>query len=615
MTGEYSIITPTLSQYMKKILLASLLAAAASFGGFAAENTFGYYMGEEIFNLSAQGPFWYAQSILIPGDIQTCYGENAELTGMTFAVGKLTVTNEATVFITNDIDIAPYYTQPTEIIANGFNTITFDKPVKLEGKDLCIGFVVKAGAASNAPVAVDNCGLDVPGNYISVAETEEDITKNWYISTGYGNNMINAIITTPGEVNDFVYPFTTEMRNYAKVGEDMNAKVLLRNFGANEVTSLKVNVKIGEEEVQTLETDVNPIASGAFATVGIPGCVAYNPGTEQEMEFDFFGVNGSENIYKKGTVSKTLDVLEDCYPRVCVIEEGTGTQCGYCPRGYVAMETMNEDYPDGSFIGIAAHTYNANDPMHCAGYQSIGSRIYGSSYPCAAVNRTGPIDMNLEDCLKGYRKIAYNYANQQIAFDRVYYAAEDYSSLGVKCIVNTLEEVPVNKFGIALVTTENDLGPYGQANNYAGNRFGLGAMGGFESLPSVTSLMFNDVARQIVDWNGNLDVLPKTLEANIDIISEQQLIPVHDITNVENAFVIALLINKTTGEIVNAARVALPEAVPENVDLSGVNTIAAAQEEGASFYTLDGMRVTDAALAPGLYIKRQNGRATKILVK
>ncbi len=585
-----------------------------AFSGVAAENQFGYYMGETISNLTANQPAWYAQAILLPGNVQTCYGDDAELTGLTFAVGRVTNATEAIIFVTDDIDDAPYYTQTVEFSPNGFNTVQFETPVKLEGKDFCVGYMVKAGSAQDAPIAMDNCGYDFPGSYLAIANSAEDIHTQWYIPTGWGNCMINAVITTPGEVTDFVYPFVPVMKNYAKVGEDMNAKALIRNFGSVDVTSLGVTAKVGDEEAQELSFDVEAVAAGAFATVPVPGLIGNTLAEEVNVNFNFDKVNGAPNRYAPATLERTVEILENCYPRVCVIEEGTGTNCGFCPRGYVAMETMNEDYKDGSFIGIAAHTYDSRDPMYCATYQPIARYIYGTSYPCATVNRNGQIDPNVEACRSGYRDVTDNYSNLNISIEKVYYTDKEYQGIGVKCLVNSLVDIAENNYGIALVTTENEVGPYGQANYYAGNRYGYGPMGGFESMPSTVSLMFNDVARTIVDWSGNTDVLPESLVANEAVLSGEQQVSVTNVNKLENAFVVALLIDKSTGKVENAARVSLPAATPENVDTSAVGTIAA-EQEAPVYYTLDGMRVNDATLAPGLYIKRQGNKAEKILVK
>lgn len=64
-----------------------------------------------------------------------------------------------------------------------------------------------------------------------------------------------------------------------------------------------------------------------------------------------------------------------------VFEEGTGTWCGWCPRGAVAMEYMDNKHTDGTFIGIAVHN---NDPMTVTAYDA-GAAFSG--FPGANVDR------------------------------------------------------------------------------------------------------------------------------------------------------------------------------------------------------------------------------------
>lgn len=49
--------------------------------------------------------------------------------------------------------------------------------------------------------------------------------------------------------------------------------------------------------------------------------------------------------------------------------------------------------------------------------------------------------------------------------------------------------------------------------------------------------------------------------------------------------------------------------------IGSITTDSACCEAEAEYYNLQGMRVGDGSLAPGLYIKRQNGKSTKILIK
>lgn len=48
---------------------------------------------------------------------------------------------------------------------------------------------------------------------------------------------------------------------------------------------------------------------------------------------------------------------------------------------------------------------------------------------------------------------------------------------------------------------------------------------------------------------------------------------------------------------------------------SAVETITTDVNAPAEYYNLNGIRVSESSLAPGLYIRRQGGKSTKIIVK
>lgn len=54
-------------------------------------------------------------------------------------------------------------------------------------------------------------------------------------------------------------------------------------------------------------------------------------------------------------VVATTVSAETYYPRKIVMEEETGTWCGWCVRGIETIERMHTKYPD-NFIAIALHT-------------------------------------------------------------------------------------------------------------------------------------------------------------------------------------------------------------------------------------------------------------------
>ena len=76
-------------------------------------------------------------------------------------------------------------------------------------------------------------------------------------------------------------------------------------------------------------------------------------------------VNGKDDDYEgNSTIQSIVKYKENVYPYKVVVEEGTATWCGFCPRGIVGVQEMKKKYPD-SFIGIAAHR---DDPLEPTSY-------------------------------------------------------------------------------------------------------------------------------------------------------------------------------------------------------------------------------------------------------
>jgi hypothetical protein len=84
-----------------------------------------------------------------------------------------------------------------------------------------------------------------------------------------------------------------------------------------------------------------------------------------------------ENNCMDGSVSCVSEIPT----KYVVGEEKTGTWCGWCPRGTVAMDAMN---PEERFIGIAVHN---GDPMVVSAYDSGINTYVPGGYPGAGVDR------------------------------------------------------------------------------------------------------------------------------------------------------------------------------------------------------------------------------------
>jgi thiol-disulfide isomerase/thioredoxin len=289
------------------------------------------------------------------------------------------------------------------------------------------------------------------------------------------------------------------------------------------------------------------------------------PGSSYSFQFpDSITVNGAGNAVSytlevtSGTITNSAAgsvTLGSFKPlKKVVIEEGTGTWCGYCPRGTIYMKKLKEKYPD-RFIGIAVHN---GDPMADATYDS-GLHKFITSFPEGAVNR--------------------KYVCDPISFETTFLKAEndfspadlilsaewaDGSHTTIKLKSEAVFNIPFTgtaNFRMGLVIVENNVkgtaSGYNQRNYYAGGS--LGALEGWESLPDpvlASNMVYQDVARKIFDsFNGISGSLPATIAMNQRLTFDYNVELPSTVINKNETEIILMLIDNKTGEIMNGRRI------------------------------------------------------------
>ena len=229
-------------------------------------------------------------------------------------------------------------------------------------------------------------------------------------------------------------------------------------------------------------------------------------------------------------------------------EEGTGTWCGWCVRGIVAMEHMAETYPE-TWIGIAAHV---SDPMEIDVYSAAVGNLINNSYPGGSVDRKVFVDPSTFEPAYEQQIVAIPAAGVEI--ESVSYNPNT-GDLSFTANAQFIADVSNYRFSALIIengVTGTDSG-YDQTNSYAGGA--AGEMGGFENLPNpipAADMVYNDVARILIgDFEGIDGSLPTTCEMGESYSYEFQ-------TNISNEWddtelkIVVMLIDATTGFIDNA---------------------------------------------------------------
>ena len=233
-----------------------------------------------------------------------------------------------------------------------------------------------------------------------------------------------------------------------------------------------------------------------------------------------------------------------------VFEEGTGTWCGWCPRGEVAMEYM-ENTNGAQFIGIAVHN---GDPMTLSAYDN---GVDLSGYPGSNIDRA----LLGESVSNANWGSIYNARKDIVVPADISVVSSGSNSSVVLDVSATFYTVfAASNYRLAVVLYEDGVtgtaSGYNQANYYSGG--GSGVMGGYESLGDpvpAAQMVYNNVGRALLGgYDGQAGSVPAAV-TDLMTASYTFNYTVPSSQNRENMHAVALLIDQTNGEIVNAGEI------------------------------------------------------------
>lgn len=410
---------------------------------------------------------------------------------------------------------------------------------------------------------------------------------------------------------------------------------IVKNTSDHQIDGFDVTCVFNEKAPQKMHFDKKVSAGGSNSFYFES---EYEINLNQTAEYTLTVETGGESSSAGGKVS--------AYRRRIVAEEITGTWCGFCIRGIVAMEGMHESFGD-SFLGIAVHNGSNGwaDPMAMPEYTEwLMSKFNMSGYPNTTVNRMITTTGDPENI--------YNYYVSQLAkehYTGIALEAElenESRILTAKATLYSSRDIEDSNLKFAYVIIENDVhcddiiyndkgepkefNGWEQNNYYAGGA--NGEMGGFEDMPERIpgrDMWYQDVARYITEgFNGIDGSLPEFIKENTAVSHEETIVLPETIMNDENTELAVLLINGKTDEIINAEVLPLknhftPDSIDETMSsdaditfhTSGrrVSALSPNGIKSLSIYSTDGTCVTssdagdteitiDITSAGGMYI-------------
>lgn len=578
--------------------------------GYSEDYYSTYRMGTE-----ERGNYIYMAFQIPEVDQQTFIGAKIKslnfITGVD-AGGTKNCVATANAFVTETLNEIPTkYTSAKvgTVNPNTWTTIDFEEPYVVTGdKPLYVGYFFKY-SKEGYYMPVD--GIPTYDDTCLVAVAPDAETAPEYGSYAYEIGSLCMSITLEGDNLPTNQAVITDIlvNKYYSPASKISYQVQLKNMGANDISSVKVHTDIenGTSVDKTVKIS-SPIKSGKKAYVTVTAVPNKEEGVYM-LTSSVVAVNGVdvENPSSAGGIYASYAAGFD---RRIVLEEGTGTWCGFCPRGLVMMEYLKENYPDWILIG--AHY---GDEMESSTYMNF-IRTYISGYPQAVVNRA--MDQTVAGDVDSYYASTDTYYKSYPAYAQINLAADCPSSNKVDVTASVEFSLNANKYHqLAFALVEDNVGPYTQNNYFSGGTYG--PCGGWEDLgSSVEGVIFDDVARYLDGFPGIEGSLPDEIEAHKEY-SYTRSIPLKTLSGT-NFRVVGMVINTLTGEILNANQIEVerPSGV-DGVKNDSFNLLvqngSIVSESPVKVYTLDGRQVSSSNLAKGVYIVTADGKSKKIFVK
>lgn len=454
--------------------------------------------------------------------------------------------------------------------------------------------------------------------------------RQWYDwSNEFGSLCMRLTMVGNNIPDNDVFVSSFKCPSQVPYGKKFEATFTVTNHGRTPVKKITLETTVGDSKPVTSTLSFpSPITNyNASMTVTMTAtCTTY--GTQVPVKVRVTKVNDVEDTYMDdNSLSAQMLCLDESkgYQRTFVMEEGTGTWCGFCPRGAAAISMMQRLHPD-TFIGIAAHY---NDPMQISkiSYNEKGEEVkeldydhgYGkmfammSGYPHARFCRNATYGYEIPSSPAGVGDMYDHYmqlpAIAKIDMD-VYFTDASKTELNVETVSEFAFDTNTD-YRITCVLLENGVGPYPQTNNYSGVGYD---MEGWESLPGTAVVTYDHVARYVDNYYGVPSSLPYTKKAATPLPYNAK-IPTSSLKSLNDFSVVAMILNQKTGEIENAVVKHCDSTLPVKDWTNAIEEVNATDAQPVTeWYTIQGVKVASPDL-PGIYIKVTGTHSSKVLVK
>ena len=475
----------------------------------------------------------------------------------------------------------------------------FEDPYELDGNKLYVGYSIKlpddASRKDEKPVMIYE-GSKQDGFYYHYDY------GNWLNYTGIVNGVANIVVELVGDFPESALALDDIESRTVIVGEKFKLKADVTNTSGVEISTIGY----------TYTLDGSQYAS----TITLPTSLKPNWGVSLPVEFEFEPVTskGSKNIevtvtelnglkntesYSRTKQTSTLNAMHFIPVNRPLYEEVTGLWCIYCPRGFVGLEKMAEEYGDDVVL-ISYHYDDALEvskakPFNFAGYPSgilnrgqVLDPYYGSS------NTNLGILQDIAVAGSSLPQMEINITDAKLNSNIVNFTVE----------TRFLESLTGADFKIGYVLTADGLEGYAQSNAFSGQSY-------YKNTPleyfvnqgsKVYGLIFNDVAVNVEGISGKSGIIPSDIKDN-EIYAANFSIDISNISIIQHTDKLKInvfLIDNSTGKVLNANKRRVEVLKYDDIE-TGMSEIES-ESISIEWYDIAGRRVINPG--KGLFIRK-----------
>ena len=560
------------------------------------------YTGNE--QLAAFG-FWKPQTYNVAIHLQDNALTGSHIDEITIPVKRINGTSGYKVWLSSQLRVEDNQNVPDLVSIDvtptkaGDFTVKLPKPYLIPEEGVYVGYTMtvdKEVSITGGPVTtIDQ--VKPSGLYVHMSR---NLMKWTDLSQEAGMSAVIDVTVSGSNIADNAVAPVPGGNVYAKTGEDITMTQQFVNHGAAGIQSMEVEYTLnGQTYTQTINNRVKgQYGLSTYATIKLP---ALTKAGSYDLALRVLKVNGQENMDPSAEAVTPVMALNNIPTKRTLLEEYTGTWCGWCTRGLVALELLKKNHAD-DYVTISYHN---SDPMEIMSSSYFPSPVSG--FPNAWIDRGMSVDpyggepyddshFSTLDILQWRNAM---FANADIELQAC--LSEDEDEVNVTATVTFPYTDDKANFALEYVLVEDGMtGPEGtewdQQNYYAGETAVSNDLKGIAAEePTIKGMVFNDVAVAVSEIGGISESIPQSVKADMpvehtytfytDYCYNTAFEPI--IQDKHQLYVVAMLIDLNDGIVANAVKVKVDDA-----SIVGIHTAETKQTaQTAVAYNLQGQRL------------------------